>query len=515
MLDSTALRESLRGCPEPRGSAQRAALATVVAAMTDGAAFAAVTGASGTGKTVILDIVADRVGRPPIQIIRIAAAGEPLTSERLIDLIGAGAGDESDTTPIDRAQQQLLEPSAPYERTLLLVDDAHQLQPQALLYLQLTSQLQAGCMQIVFSGQPEFWTLLEEASLSGIRDRIAFRSILEEQILEEQCRPSTENPDLSEAERPGTALATLPQPDFSHTLALPRRRSVPRRAWHIGALAAFGAIVVFLWADPATREFGNTGISAIAKEFGMLGRPAIATRIDAASANRVVRSGPTDALPPIVAVGATPSEPPGPPPTAMLLASSNVGLSGPGGAAPPPVIERAPEPPAFAAPADAVPVVATTDVTTASPPLPEPTRVDQAYTAEVPREGQPPPAMSATATAGLAAMAPPDVKIASAVATEHAPAPPVATPDLALTPTQLDVLLRRGDESLGLGDIQAARLLFERAAASGSGEAALAMAKTFDPRFLAQFGANWILPDPAKAAEWYQRAAALGAIIPR
>ena len=60
------------------------------------------------------------------------------------------------------------------------------------------------------------------------------------------------------------------------------------------------------------------------------------------------------------------------------------------------------------------------------------------------------------------------------------------------------------------GDVGAARLLYERAAASNSGAAAVAMGMTYDPRFLAQIGAQGIAPNPQTAIVWYWRASDLG-----
>jgi TPR repeat protein len=71
-------------------------------------------------------------------------------------------------------------------------------------------------------------------------------------------------------------------------------------------------------------------------------------------------------------------------------------------------------------------------------------------------------------------------------------------------------LVRRGDEMLALGDVSAARLLYERAANAGSAAAAVAAGRTYDPAVLSAIGAREIRPDPAAAAAWYRRAAALG-----
>ena len=84
---------------------------------------------------------------------------------------------------------------------------------------------------------------------------------------------------------------------------------------------------------------------------------------------------------------------------------------------------------------------------------------------------------------------------------------PASRPTLPAAPVA--ALVRRGDTMLAIGDISAARLLYQRAA-STSGQAATAAGKTYDPAFLAQIGARGIRPDPAAAAEWYRKALALG-----
>lgn len=63
---------------------------------------------------------------------------------------------------------------------------------------------------------------------------------------------------------------------------------------------------------------------------------------------------------------------------------------------------------------------------------------------------------------------------------------------------------------LAVGDISAARLLYERAAEEGSGAAALALGRTHDPAELARLGARGLRADPAAAALWYRRALSLG-----
>jgi TPR repeat protein len=79
-----------------------------------------------------------------------------------------------------------------------------------------------------------------------------------------------------------------------------------------------------------------------------------------------------------------------------------------------------------------------------------------------------------------------------------------------LSPTIVAVLLRRGNTMILNGDISGARRLYGHAAEAGSGEAALAMGKTYDPLFLAENGVRGMQSDQAAAIAWYRRALALG-----
>jgi TPR repeat protein len=72
------------------------------------------------------------------------------------------------------------------------------------------------------------------------------------------------------------------------------------------------------------------------------------------------------------------------------------------------------------------------------------------------------------------------------------------------------LLMQRGEAALAVGDIIAARLLFERAASLGSAAAATAAGKTYDLDFLLRAGARGIRANPPAAAAWYRKAAVLG-----
>ncbi|MGJ4948451.1 hypothetical protein [Bradyrhizobium sp. HKCCYLS20291] len=93
-----------------------------------------------------------------------------------------------------------------------------------------------------------------------------------------------------------------------------------------------------------------------------------------------------------------------------------------------------------------------------------------------------------------------------------APPPPVAAaippvdPAPAWTPNEVAAFVRRAQELLASGEVQAARLQLLRAAEARDARAAILLAKTFDPVSLKQFGVADAGADLAQARIWYQRA---------
>jgi hypothetical protein len=72
-------------------------------------------------------------------------------------------------------------------------------------------------------------------------------------------------------------------------------------------------------------------------------------------------------------------------------------------------------------------------------------------------------------------------------------------------------LVQRGEKMLETGDVSGARLLFERAAETGSATAAFRLGETFDPVMLVTLGVRSISQgDEDMARRWYERAQALG-----
>ena len=111
--------------------------------------------------------------------------------------------------------------------------------------------------------------------------------------------------------------------------------------------------------------------------------------------------------------------------------------------------------------------------------------------------------------------APPEPEVASAGnetpagvrITAAAPAPRPVKP---IDASEAAMLMQRGRDSLATGDISAARVAFRRLADAGIPDAALALANTYDPAYLAAHNVVGSLGDRAMARSLYQRAKDLG-----
>jgi hypothetical protein len=81
-----------------------------------------------------------------------------------------------------------------------------------------------------------------------------------------------------------------------------------------------------------------------------------------------------------------------------------------------------------------------------------------------------------------------------------------------IDPQEAAALMERGRDLLRNGDVASAQLAFRRLAEAGKADAALALATTYDPRYLVAHNLVGIVGDEAKARAWYQRAKELGSM---
>jgi hypothetical protein len=148
-----------------------------------------------------------------------------------------------------------------------------------------------------------------------------------------------------------------------------------------------------------------------------------------------------------------------------------------------------------------------------------PTRDEIASAFRTARQDQPEVRLPPAAVAPPAA-APPAAAPAAVTALPPAAAFPPPTADLpAAAPTvkrlaadEVAALLKRAKGLIAIGDFAPARLLLKRAADAQEASAALLLAQTYDPAVLGKQDMRSITPDPAKAREWYQKAAQYGSV---
>lgn len=144
-----------------------------------------------------------------------------------------------------------------------------------------------------------------------------------------------------------------------------------------------------------------------------------------------------------------------------------------------------------------------------APPAPQPARRPDTRSPAPVETTQPAP----PAPAQIAALPPAAQPTPQPAAPVTAPPPAATARPAGLSPQDAERAQRfieRGDVSLRDGDFSAARLFYQRAAAIGSTQAALKLARTYDPAEIARSGAVGFKADVQEARRWYERARELG-----
>ncbi len=511
----------------PLRPAQRACYEALSLALQEGHVFAAVSGPAGSGKTMVLDsVLADRQNRS-LRCIRISDPDK--VPARL-------AAQIEEVAYAEAGKPENLE-----RHVVLAVDDAHTASDDLLRCLaRLAAMREPGrrVPQVLLVGRPELWHRLSGEEFAPLARRIAIRAVLpplEDEIdpwasLEQEVSqtmsdiraeralfasprafrdPSAERsyaPNyLAETEAAGLPLsdervsapmefALFPDPPPRKSRS-ERNGSRLRLVVPVGCLmlgiAMFGFLLSYYeWPDllgemPWSKErTDNTGPYVFSPEGSNHGLPRPLGWSQPSQKHSVAGSpnpyAPATAEKPVAAAAA---------PTVPDRSQA--------AATPAPVRTVAVEPPArepVAEPAHA-----------AALPLPAP-QVVQAPA--VPVLAAPPSAVPANSGATPSGPASPSPAASRQMTGLAAPLPTAAHPAPLPAPV-IALMLRRGDEHSSIGDIFAARLLYERAAEAGSAQGALRLARTYDAAFL-PFSNAPALGDPAAAKRWYARAVALG-----
>jgi general secretion pathway protein A len=169
--------------PDPRflflSDSHREALAHLLYGIEQGEGFIAVTGEVGTGKTTLCWTLLERLG-PDTEV---AFVFNPMLSgDELLQAIDAEFGLETEGKSrrelMDQLNRFLLTKRQEGRRVLLLIDEAQNLDREALEQVRLLSNLEtdtAKLIQIILIAQPELDVMLESPELRQLRQRINVR----------------------------------------------------------------------------------------------------------------------------------------------------------------------------------------------------------------------------------------------------------------------------------------------------------------------------------------------------
>ena len=182
--------------PDPRylylGLRHQEALAHLMYGITEGGGFVQLTGEVGTGKTMMIRALLERLPKN----VNVALVLYPFLSVR--EFIAAVCDDLGVTLPpgdslkamIDVLNAYLLETHAQGRRTVLVVDEAHKLSLEVLEQIRLLTNLETTkekLLQIILVGQPELNQLLARQDLRQLAQRITARYNLKALLWEESC----------------------------------------------------------------------------------------------------------------------------------------------------------------------------------------------------------------------------------------------------------------------------------------------------------------------------------------
>jgi len=222
------------------GRSQREAADVIGRALAEGHVFAALTGAPGLGKTVVLSTVLATQSGPQSHVIRVdrpdqVSAEQTAEIERLV--LGQPAPTEGPQAVLAEIERLVLRQAAGQavpaggRHTVLVVDNAHVAPPgllRCLTRIAASGRLAAGSPQVVLVGRPELWDRLKAKEFAPLVERIAVRPVLQ---------PMTDD-DLRGLIR---HLLDQPRRIFGHVLAEGAEQEVLRLAG--GSPERIGAIM--------------------------------------------------------------------------------------------------------------------------------------------------------------------------------------------------------------------------------------------------------------------------------
>jgi len=173
--------------PDPRflywNDSYREALASLRYGIQERKGFLTMIGEAGTGKTTLLRKLLDDLGPDAVSVLLFNpnASFEEILEYTLSEL-GVMVPSGRKLAMLQRLNEFLLAAFAEGKNTILVIDEAQDLETEVLESLRLLSNLETSrekILQIVLSGQPELATRLAQENLRQLKQRIAVRCRLE------------------------------------------------------------------------------------------------------------------------------------------------------------------------------------------------------------------------------------------------------------------------------------------------------------------------------------------------
>lgn len=173
--------------PDPaflyRSPQHEEALANLLYGVESRKGFIVLTGEVGTGKTTMLECLRDYLDEQDVQFAFLF--NSRLTVEQFFEMIaydlGLQCAKNSKTEVLFALNQMLIRNSSHGRTTALIVDEAHDLDPDVLEEVRMLGNLEnrtGKLLQIVLAGQPELDRKLDAPNLRQLKQRIVLRFTL-------------------------------------------------------------------------------------------------------------------------------------------------------------------------------------------------------------------------------------------------------------------------------------------------------------------------------------------------
>ena len=159
------------------------ALSAIIYGVLERKPFVVILGEVGLGKTAILQAALARLASEPIHVINVSY---PLIKPDGITALLAEAAllDNAEaytTRDLNTVDDALLAKPGGRDHIVMIIDEAQAIPAETLEFVRLVSNLraaQAGILQFILVGQPEFWVTLSRYDFRHLRQRIAIRRVM-------------------------------------------------------------------------------------------------------------------------------------------------------------------------------------------------------------------------------------------------------------------------------------------------------------------------------------------------